>query len=292
MTRPRAYRVAGWVGILLLAAQYGLAQLHSAVRGTSLDIDINGNLLVLERERCTLRQYLNDTVLVREIGGPGWEDDQFDMPSGIWARNGIDVFVADYGNHRIQRFDRSLNFVASFSGHESGNSNERFGYPTDVTVSRLGDMFICDTENTRIVKVNRFSRVERVFGGFDAGKGRLRYPREIEVGPHDNVYVLDPPRIVTFDNFGNYLGDFAGGLFADPSCLYADGDGVVVCDEHTLYCFDQNGRPAVSVPLDSLLSSSNLSVRSLTFSKATLYLLTSGGLITVPNPRPSAVEPR
>jgi hypothetical protein len=292
MTRCVLYCLLLWSGIFLLSSQYGLAQPGSGIRGNSLDIDINGRLFVLDREKCTLRQYVNDTLFVREIGGPGWENDQFDMPAGLWARNGIDLFVADYGNHRIQRFDRSLSFVGSFSTRESDNPDERFGYPTDVALSRLGDLFICDTENTRIVKVNRFSRVERVFGGFDAGKGRLRDPSQLEVGPRDHVYVLDAPRILIFDTFGNYLGDLAGGLFKNPSCLYADGDGVVVCDEHALYCFDQNGRPAASVPLDSLLGSSDLSVRSLAFSKTTLYLLTSGGLITAPSPRPSAIELR
>jgi hypothetical protein len=292
MTRCVLYRLLPWAGILLLSSQYDLAQPRSGIRGNSLDIDINGNLLVLDREKCTLRQYVSDTLLVREIGGPGWENDQFDSPAGLWARNGIDVFVADYGNHRIQRFDRSLSFVASFSTRENDNPDQRFGYPTDVALSRLGDLFICDTENTRIVKVNRFSRVERVFGGFDAGKGRLRNPSELEVGPSDHVYVLDVPRILIFDTFGNYIGDLAGGFFKNPSCLYADGDGVVVCDEHVLYCFDQHGRPATSVPLNSLLGSSDLSVRSLAFGKTTLYLLTSGGLITAPSPRPSAIEVR
>jgi hypothetical protein len=292
MVRCIPYRLLILAGLLLHSCQYGFAQPSSRISGTSLDVDINGMLFVLDRGRNTLRQYVNDTMLVREIGGPGWEDDQFDSPTGLWARDGIDVYVADYGNHRIQRFDRSLNFVGTFSTRESDNPDERFGYPTDVALSRLGDLFICDTENTRVVKVNRFSRVERVFGGFDAGKGRLHSPSGLETGPHDRVYVLDPPRILIFDTFGNYVADLAPGFFKNPSCLYADVDGVVVCDEGSLYCFDQEGRPAATVSLDSLLNSSIVTVRSLAFSRTTIYILTSEGMITAPNPRPSAAEVR
>jgi hypothetical protein len=269
-----------------------MAQPRPLLKGTSIDVDLNGFLFIVDRDRCTLRQFVNDTGLVREIGGPGWDNNQFDQPGGMWARNGIDVFVADYGNHRIQRFDRSLNYVASLSTRENDNPDERFGYPTDVAVSRLGDLFICDTENTRIVKVNRFSQVERTFGGFDAGKGRLNTPTQLEVGPRDHVYVLDLQRIMMYDTFGNYVGELAGGFFKKPACLYADMDGVVVCDSGVMYSFDSDDRLTFSVPLDSLLGSPDITVRSLGFSKATLYLMTSGGLFTVPNPRPQAVEPR
>ena len=147
-----------------------------AIEGNRLDVDINGSFYILNSERNLLGTYSARLEAQKEVGGAGWNDDQFDKPSGLWARNGIDVFVADYGNHRIQRFDRGLNFISSFSARESTDPEERFGYPLDVALSRLGDLFVCDGENARVVKINRFTKVERAFGGFDAGKGRLLRP--------------------------------------------------------------------------------------------------------------------
>ncbi len=257
---------------------------NSRIRGTRLEVDIYGNMFVVETERNVVRLYSKDTVLVREIGGQGWDNNQFDRPSGIWARNGIDVFVADYGNHRIQRFDRSLNYVATFSTHDSDNPDERFGYPTDVAVSRLGDLYICDSENTRIVKVDRFSQVERVFGGFDAGKGRLENPTRIEIGPHDYIYVLDATRILVYDTFGNFLHELAPGVFKNLQCLYADNRRILVTDGTTIYCFDENERLASSTLLQTLTGSEQAVVHSVALHKDTIYLLVPGGLLTAPGP--------
>jgi len=110
----------------------------SAIRGASLDVDLYGNLYVLSAEENTVKLIGPDGKVVAVVGGAGWENGRFDRPSGIWARNGIDVFVADYGNHRVQRFDRGLTFVSSLSTRESSEPGQRFGYPSDVALSRMG----------------------------------------------------------------------------------------------------------------------------------------------------------
>lgn len=254
--------------------------------GTRLDVDINANIYVLDANRNLLTLSNGDSALRKEVGGAGWENDQFDKPSGLWARNGIDVFVADYGNHRIQRFDRGLNYISTFSTRESAIPDERFGYPRDVAVSRLGDLFICDGENARVVKVNRFSKVERSFGGFDAGAGRLLRPSELEVGPKDRVYVLDKARVMVFDNFGNFVHELLPGLFRAPQTLFADNDGIVILDADTLYCFDADERPARIITLESLGVAQGVNIHSFVCSSDEMFLLTSIGLQRIPDPRP------
>ncbi len=178
------------------------------IHGTAISVDIYGNMFVLDSESSTLA-CIQRTAHLCTKWGAGMEDHRFDRPAGIWARNGIDVYVADFGNHRIQRYDRTLTFVSSFSTRDNSNRDERFGYPSDVSLSRSGDLFICDTDNSRIIKVNRLNGVTVPFGGFGAGQGRLLHPLRAQVGPKDNVYVLDAPRVVVFDNFGNYLQDLS-----------------------------------------------------------------------------------
>jgi len=257
-----------------------------SIRGSQIEVDVHGNITLLETERNTIRRLTRELAPADQVGGSGWRNDQFDRPSGVWARNGIDVFVADYGNHRIQRFDRSLNFVSSLSTRESDNAAERFGYPTDVALSRLGDLYICDSENTRIVKVDRSNRVERSFGGFDAGKGRLRNPRTLEIGPRDRVYVLDGTRILVFDSFGNFMRQVAGGMFqGSPPVIFADEKGLVVLSSDVLYCFDEEDRLQASIALESLVAGRLENVRSLAFSAKKCYLLTDSGLLIVVDPR-------
>ena len=258
--------------------------------GTALDVDLYGNIYVLDAEKNTLALYDRSGHLQHDVGGPGWLDGQFDRPSGVWARNGIDVFIADFGNHRIERFDRSLNFVSSFSTRESDNPDDRFGYPSGVALSRLGELFLCDTENGRIVKVDRFSTVERTFGGIGGGKGHLATPTSVAVGPKDAVYVLDGGRVAVFDAFGNYLRDLIPGLLRRPSALFADNAVVAVLDSAAIFLFDADERPAGVVPL-STLPSAGADVRSLAFCSGTLYILTGEGVLRMPDPgRPSDLD--
>lgn len=262
----------------------------TGISGSNFDVDINGRFFVIDDTKNVLRLYAKDQVRQKEIGGPGWGDGQFDRPAGIWARNGIDVFVADYGNHRIQRFDRNLAFISSFSTRDRPNPNERFGYPTDVAVSRLGDLFICDGENSRILKVVGLSQIERTFGGFDAGKGRLRKPVRLEIGPQDNVYVQDGSRVVVFDTFGNFVRIIGDGVFQGMVQISSDESGLVVMDETKLFFFDGDDRLVLDVPIASLLPAPRSTIRAFAFSRGVGYFLTEKGMITVRDQREKASD--
>lgn len=278
-TIPRIYCI---VLVFLRVAASG--QAVEGLTGEKLDIDIDCNILVLNANRSTLESFTKDRIKIREIGGPGWQNDQFDRPSGVWARNGIDVFVADYGNHRIQRFDRYLNYVSTLYTRENPIPEERFGYPSDVTLSRLGYLFVCDTENSRIIKFNQFSQVERTFGGFDAGKGRLYAPTQVECGPKDRVYVVDGARVLVYDNFGNFL-HLLPGVFRPRVTLYADNESVVVVDSVMTYCFDKEDRPVTSLSLESLLGLNGNEIKSVAFSQDSMFVLSTKGLLSVVDPR-------
>jgi DNA-binding beta-propeller fold protein YncE len=278
----------GWTLVILSALMRltadGQGKEPAALQGTQCDVDIYGNIYLLDEEKNTLRLVEAGGRVVVEAGGPGWENGRFDRPSGVWARNGIDVFVADYGNHRIQRFDRQLAFVSSLSTRDSDSPDQRFGYPTDVALSRMGELFICDGENQRIVKVNRLSQVEKVFGGFDAGRGKLQKPTRLAIGPSDNVYVLDEDRIVVFDPFGNFLRELYQKMWRRPSALWADGERVLVADEDTLRCFDKEGRLAQSVALAEIGLQVHGKIRAIGAQNGELYLLSSTGLSATGDP--------
>ena len=90
-------------------------------------------------------------TVLKIIGGYGWSPSSFDNPVDIFA-DALKVFVADKNNHRIQRFDKNLNFNFQIYTRDSDVEAERFGYPLSAVMSNQGDIFILDSENTRIVK--------------------------------------------------------------------------------------------------------------------------------------------
>ena len=210
MIRRSVTAMTAAVLFMLLGRNAASCQTPS-IHGTSISVDLAGVMTVVDSHACTVRQYSPAGALLREIGGQGWGNDQFDRPAGVWAKNGIDVFIADYGNHRIQRFDNALAYVSTLATRDNSDPDKRFGYPTAVSLSRLGDLFLCDGENNRVAKVGSSNQVDLTFGGYGAGSGRLTQPVQIDCGPNDDVYVLDPPRIVVFDTFGNYIAELGAG---------------------------------------------------------------------------------
>jgi hypothetical protein len=267
-------------GTALAVAQLADARL-TAVSGTAIDVDLNGTVTVLDNSSSMLRQYAPGGKLLREIGGQGWGNDQFDRPAGVWARNGLDVFVADFGNHRIQRFDKNLAFVSSLSTRNDDNPDLRFGYPLDVTLSRLGELYICDSENERIAMVGTSNQVERTFGGYGAGSGRLYKPVMVKCGPDDDVVVLDPPRVMLFDAFGNTLGELAPGQFVHPLAIAADQRGVAVLDSSQVLFFGPGGRREAVVPLTG---TPGQGAACCALAGDSLYLLGPSGLSVIPRP--------
>jgi len=279
--------MAAWVSIFVFLWSWVGPVLHaqtSAIRGTSLDIDLYGNLYILDAGENTVKLLGPDRKVLAAMGGAGWENGRFDRPSGIWARNGMDIFVADYGNHRVQRFDRGLTFVSSLSTRDSDQPGQRFGYPSDVALSRMGDLFICDTENQRIAKVNSQNKVELSMGGFDAGMGRLYRPTRLDIGPQDHVYVLDGRRVMVYDMFGNFLHELYQGMFTGPSFLFADADRVMVLDDSTVYCFDAEERPAAVLQIHSLPGMTDAKIQGFAANNEQIFFLAETGLVSFPNP--------
>ncbi|MGA9116609.1 MAG: NHL repeat-containing protein [Bacteroidota bacterium] len=244
------------------------------IRGTDLDVDLHGRIYVLNAEERTLTLFGEDGEVLLSAGGPGWDGGLLDEPAGVWARNGMDIFVADRGNHRVHRFDRTLSHVSSLYTREDPDPEKRFGYPSDLAVSRSGDLFLCDGENSRVLQVAGGDRIRRSFGGFDAGRGRLRRPSRIEAGPADRLYVLDETRVVVYDAFGNYLREIPLGEDV-RAVLWADSDGLVLVEGDSLRSFDAEDRPGDLLPLPPGLGT----VCAVAFRGPRAYYLTDRALV-------------
>lgn len=207
-----------------------------------ISIAPTGLVYVVDTGNNKVKVYSATGDSVREIGGYGWGQLEFDRPYDVAAGAGLNFYVADYGNHRIQRFDKDLNYISTLYTRDNEDPTQRFGYPTSAAVSRLGDLFLLDNENIRVVKVNTFSTIERRFGGIDAGKGRLKNPRQLGVTGRDLVCVLDEQRIVVFDNFGNYVRTIGQGVLDGARGMTADRDTIYVANDMEILLFTSEGK--------------------------------------------------
>jgi tripartite motif-containing protein 71 len=84
------------------------------------------------------------------VGGPGSGDGQFISPGGVAADGSGNVYVADSGNDRIQRFDASGTFLTTWGSAGSGNG--QFHFPEGVATDGSGNLYVADSTNHRIQK--------------------------------------------------------------------------------------------------------------------------------------------
>jgi hypothetical protein len=209
-------------------------------RATRFTVSPQGWIYVVDERRNLIRLFKDQPAKSLEIGGFGWQTSAFDKPSGI-ATDGLNVFVADYGNHRVQRFDRNLNYLSSLATRDTSVPNARFGYPLGVSLSTSGDLFVLDGENLRIVRFARDGRFLQSFGGIEAERGRLRQPLKITVSPEDRIFVGEPDRVVEFDFFGNFVRSVGERQVTGLRSCAANKDAIVAVSPDTLYWFSSTG---------------------------------------------------
>ncbi|MBM3497840.1 MAG: 6-bladed beta-propeller [Armatimonadetes bacterium] len=182
-------------------------------------------------------------VFDRVLGATGSGDGEFVAPSGIGADAAGALYVADTGNHRIQKLDADGAFAFAIGGE--GSEAGRFRSPAAVAVSG-SSVYVADTGNLRLQVFTADGGFVREFGSRWPEGGSLREPRALVVGT-SAVAVADGQqhRVVVYDMDGNVVrtlgalgngdGEFLAlrGLALLGSTLYA-----VDADRGDIQAFD------------------------------------------------------
>ncbi len=217
-------------------------------------------------------------ILLKEVGGFGWEKEQFDQPRDIWAENSLDVFVADYNNSRIQRFDRNLNFVTAIIGEEIEPASDQFSFPVALAWANFGDLFIIETELNRIMQFDEQGNVTLTFGDFDEGAGQLEEPVALCISDDNEIFVADQQRksIMKFDYYGNFLQAFEFQFLSNPVTIACLGKHIFLLDgqNNSITIAATNGALRFHFnPLPAAEKSSMQRITDLCTSKNRLYIL-------------------
>jgi hypothetical protein len=254
---------------LTLIEEYSFGEFQ---RATRVVFGLQGTIYVLDADQNKLTVFTNIQDAPMSFGGFGWSAGSFDNPTGL-ATDGINIYVSDYGNHRIQRFDRKLNYISSISTRDTSDTASRFGYPLDVALSELGDMFVLDGENLRILKYDPLYHFELTFGNINSGKGKLQYPIKL-IATNSRIYVGERNRIVMFDYFGNYLGSVGDGLISEVNGFTIMTNGILAASSDTIWWFLQDGKLQKSLSLSMLFSGERIDrIQDITYNANRLFVL-------------------
>jgi DNA-binding beta-propeller fold protein YncE len=175
-------------------------------------------------------------------GGKGTEDGNFDSPTGIAVDGNGNVFVADTGNGRIEKFSSTGNFIASMGQFEA---------PGGIAIDRGRNIYVAEIGSKhRVQKLTPDGKFIAEWKGPGLG---FYGPRRIAIGPDDSVYVVDQGqnRIVKFSPDGQMLaswgtGGSGDGQFNDPTSVSVDTktNRVYVADPRNkrIQIFNENGK--------------------------------------------------
>jgi DNA-binding beta-propeller fold protein YncE len=131
----------------------------------------------------------------------------------------LDVFVVDYNNQRLERYDKDLNYISSYYSDELQDESLQFGYPAAVGLSANGEIFLAEHEFNRVLRIDSFGKPKASFGDFNWGEGRLARPAKILITAKREIFVSDSTAdaIIEFDNYGNFVRRLGEEIVRDPA---------------------------------------------------------------------------
>jgi DNA-binding beta-propeller fold protein YncE len=183
------------------------------------------------------------TTFIRSFGATGVGAGQFNGPEQV-AVVGNDIYVSDFSNNRVQRFNKTTGaYVSQFGA--SGTGAGQFSNPTGMVYNPAdGFLYVADRGNNRIQKFNTTGVYQGQFGSFGGGNGQLNAPWGLATDSSGNIYVADSNnnRIVKFASSGTFIRNIAVGVSTPSSVAVDHANQVwVTSSSNDVYAYDWQG---------------------------------------------------
>jgi streptogramin lyase len=133
---------------------------------------------------------------------------QLKAPQGIAVTSTGNLWVADTGNNRIEKFNPSGGLLNNLSGE--GTEPGKLKEPAAIAVAPDGSIWVADTGNNRIQAWNSSLSLIHTVGKEGSGGGEFKAPAAIFADASGNIWVGDQKnnRVEEFGEGGRYRGQF------------------------------------------------------------------------------------
>jgi len=214
-----------------------------------LFIDTTNNIYCsIDYEHRVFKKWLGDNISVMTTvagnGSPGSTSNQLRSPNGIFVDTNFDLYIADWGNSRIQLFRLGQSNGITVAGETSPNSTIILKSPSNVILDGNKYVFITDDNNNRIIGSDEYGF--RCVAGCTGSKG-------------SNSNQLSTPRSIAFDSVGNlYVIEFGNSriqkftLSSNPS--YRKFHAGFTISPIYIFCLDCYAPKIILIPSDTTLS--------------------------------------
>ena len=206
--------------------------------GITAGVNKSGNgpvVLVAQDTKNQISEYTPDGVFIRNFGtaAGGSGAGELAAPRDAATDSDGDVYVADYGNNRVAKFDAHGNWITSWG--TSGGQDGQFRRPYGVAVDAQDRIYVADSTNHRIQMFDRDGIFLAKYGIAGTGPGQYSQLRRVGVAPQDpnpDIYLADlwgfKVDRVSQDASLNFTFAQTFGQVVPPDGLFNQPSGVVV----------------------------------------------------------------
>ncbi|XP_078658158.1 uncharacterized protein LOC144903648 [Branchiostoma floridae x Branchiostoma belcheri] len=107
-----------------------------------LAVQRDGRVVVADPGKHSIFLFEADGALVKQVGGQGKGEGQFDGPCFVCVDKEDNIIVADQGNNRVQVFDRNLNYKHKFG--QVGRQPQDMSWPRGVSADSRGNIVLAN----------------------------------------------------------------------------------------------------------------------------------------------------
>ncbi|MGA9928627.1 MAG: 6-bladed beta-propeller [Nitrososphaeraceae archaeon] len=115
------------------------------------------------------------------------------------------VFVVDYANIRIEKFDPNGHFITKWGSQ--GNSDSQFRVPHSIAADLSNNIYVTDMTALNVKKFDSDGHFITKWGTKGTGEGQFNHPHGIVVDKLGSIYVTDMQNfnIQKFDSDGHFI---------------------------------------------------------------------------------------
>jgi len=186
---------------------------------------------------------------LRSFGSTGNGPGQLLQPRGISLDPSGFVYVADTGNHRIQKYDSEGNFLGEIGGF--GWEPGRFSSPTGLTAREGLNIYVADSQNRRVQQLDRDLNYLASVPGSAEEELEFGFLWDVEVASTGELFVSDAEKeqiwkLTPFGQLDRTFGGFGSArerLRSPAALVLGSNSRVYVSDpgNDRVVCYDAFG---------------------------------------------------
>ena len=190
-----------------------------------------------------LSPYTYESVV--KWGSKGSGNGQFNEPRDLAFDSSNNVYVTDFNNHRVQKFDANGTFLGKFGSR--GSNKGKLDGPSGIAIDSNDNIYVAEHNNSRVQKFNSNFQHQAMWGRYGNDNGQFSRPTDVHVDKNNRVYVTDNlnHRIQVFNTRGVFQfkwgkpGSNCSGTFNNVAYLTTDKSGNVYVTDRENGCIQK-----------------------------------------------------